>query len=324
MKQIKLTDNLRSDRKPWSWTTLNEHRAADILSVFNELKQWWPLTERQAYYRLISSNCSKCDHWRQHGNPEKPYSDYYKTMGRLLKWMRIEERLPWNAIIDDHRTVTPKLGFENREEFIQQELGYLFEGYGRCMAQKQDRYLEIWIEKAALLHIVKPIADRFCRRVIVCRGYNSVTFQADFYNRAAEALNMGQVPTILYFGDWDPSGVNMLHAAIQTMQEELDLFGVEYYRCGINPDQFNNIPADPVSIKPADSRAKKFVKQYGKTSYELDAFHPKQLQDLALKSIEQFTDMESYAKNKHYELEDQEYISELKDYMIEAYCSYDA
>jgi hypothetical protein len=47
------------------------------------------------------------------------------------------------------------------------------------MAQKQGNYIEIWIEKAALLHIVKPVADDFCRRVVVCRGYNSITFQED-------------------------------------------------------------------------------------------------------------------------------------------------
>jgi len=322
MIKIELSEKERANRKPWRWTALNESRAADLSFIFDELRKWWPLTERQVYYRLISSDRSRADHWRQFGNPEKPFCDYYQTVCRLLKWMRIEERLPWRAITDEHRTTTPKLGFQNREEFIQNELDILLEGYTRCMAQKQERYLELWIEKAALLHIVKPIADRFCRRVIVCRGYNSVTFQADFYSRAAEALGLGQIPTVLYFGDWDPSGCNMLNAAIQTLQDELGLWGVEYYRCGINPDQFKAIPADPVPIKPGDTRAKRFIHQHGSMAYELDAFHPRQLEVLVRESIEHFTDMAAYEENQELEEEDMDNIEDLREYMLDAYANY--
>ena len=223
MEQIKLTSTTRSKRSPWKWTDLNNARSEDLLAVFNKLRKWWPLTDRLAFYRLISSNLSKQDHWRQFGNPGYPFCDYYKAVSRMLKWMRIDEKLPWRAITDEHRIVTDKLGFENKEQFIDQELNGFLDGYGRCMAQKQAYYLEVWIEKATLLHIVKPIANKFCRRVVVCRGYNSVTFQADFYQRAMEAIGFAQTPAVLYFGDWDPSGVNMLHAAIQTLEDELGL-----------------------------------------------------------------------------------------------------
>lgn len=323
MKQIELTEKTRSDRKPWKWTDLNVSRADDISSIFNELRRWWPLTERQAYYRLISSPLSKQAHWHQFGYSDRPGVNIYKTIGRTLKWMRINEKLPWNAIIDEHRVTTPKLGFENKEEYIEYKMDTLFEGYGRCMAQKQGYYLELWIEKAALLHIVKPIADAFCRRVVVCKGYNSITFQADFYNRATEAISMAQTPAVLYFGDWDPSGVNMIHAAIQTLQDELDLFGVEYYRCGINPDQFGDIPADPIPIKPSDSRAKKFIEQHGTMAYELDAFHPVQLEALVGRSIETFTDMEAYEANAEREIEDWDELDKLKQYVIDGIQDYD-
>ena len=127
--------------------------------------------------------------------------------------MRIDDKISWNVISDEHRVLTDKLGFENPAQFIEQEIRYLFSGYDRCMAQRQDRYLELWIEKAALLHIIQPIADEFCRRVVICKGYNSITFQTQFYTRAIQARELDQIPTVLYLGDWDPSGVNMIHAA---------------------------------------------------------------------------------------------------------------
>ncbi len=74
---------------------------------------------------------------------------------------------------------------------------------------------------------------------------------------------MDQQPIVLYFGDWDPSGVNMIYAAMQTLTDELDLDMVRYIRAGINPEHFSEIQADPVPINADDTRAKRFVDQHG-------------------------------------------------------------
>ena len=117
---------------------------------------------------------------------------------------------------------------------------------------------------------------------------------------------------MLYFGDWDPSGVNMIHAAMQTLTDELELYMVKYYRAGINPEHFEMIQANPVPIKPSDTRSGRFIKQYGETAYELDALHPEQLQKLVRTSIEAFTDMTEYDENAEKELFAIDTIEELK------------
>jgi hypothetical protein len=312
LQNLKLDKDTRSNRSPWKWNDRNLKRADHILEKINELSAWWPLTARQVFYRLISSALVKEPCWYWGG---KQVKDIYKALIRTLKWMRIDERLPWIAITDEHRTVTIKAGHHNPEEFIDSQMNRFLRGYTRCLAQKQEYYIEVWIEKGALLHIVEPVADEFCRRVVVCRGYNSITFQTDFYSRASKAMNAGQTPLILYFGDWDPSGENMPYAAIQTLEEELDLYGVEYYRGGINPEHFKHIPADPVPIKPTDSRAKRFIQRHGGTAYELDAFHPLQLQQLVRESIAHFTDMAEYARNEEQGEIDKDEISRLRDGM---------
>lgn len=105
--------------------------------------------------------------------------------------MRIDEHLPWDALADEHRMLSGKVGFENPQEFIEQELENFLSGYRRCLAHRQDHYIEVWIEKAVLYHIVKPVVNKYCRRLVCCRGYNSITFQADLYNRALEVLIAG-------------------------------------------------------------------------------------------------------------------------------------
>jgi len=307
MEELVLNEITRSKRK-WAWTNRNIARADDIRSAMDELRRWWPMTARQIYYRIISSNAVKQDHWYW----KDSQVDIYKAVVRTLKWMRIDEKLPWSAITDEHRVTTPKIGFTDMREFVDSEMDNFLSGYSRCMAQKQENYIEIWIEKAALLHIVKPVADEFCRRMVVCRGFNSITFQTMFYDRALEAIGMGQQPIVLYFGDWDPSGVNMIHAAMQTLTDELELYTVKYYRAGINPEHFEMIQANPVPIKPSDTRSGRFIKQYGETAYELDALHPEQLQKLVRTSIEAFTEMSEYDENIEKELFDIDTIEDLK------------
>jgi hypothetical protein len=313
MEELQLNELTRSDRNKWSWTQRNLNRAEDIKNVMYELQDWWPMTIRQVFYRLISSNLTDQEHWYWKGKKV----DIYSALKRTMKWMRIDDRLPWNAITDEHRTTTEKLGFTDIRQFLNQELNYFLEGYRRCSAQKQDNYIEVWIEKAALLHIVKPIADEFCRRVVCCRGYNSITFQTEFYDRASQAINRGEQPRVLYFGDWDPSGVNMIYAAMQTLTDELYLYEVKYHRAGINPEQFGLIHADPVPLKPEDTRTKSFVDHHGETAYELDAFHPEQLQQIVRESIEALTDMSKVEDNEIKGEDDSIKIAELKNDVYE-------
>ena len=146
-------------------------------------------------------------------------------------------------------------------------------------------------------------------------------FRTQFYKRAVEAQNLDMKPTILYFGDWDPSGENMIYAAMQTIHDELELTGVEYYRMGVNPEHFGMITKNPVPIKDTDSRSKSFVERHGSTAYELDALHPEQLKTLVRESIIKFTDMTAYDGNKEQEEEDADFIfnwrEQVKDYALE-------
>lgn len=314
MQLIELDEQTKSNRKKWVWSELNDARAKDVLSIFDDMADYWPLTDRQAYYRLISSNLIAQQHWYKFNDPEKgPLSDIYQTLTRLLKWMRIDDRLPWDAIIDEHRMLSHKAGYEDPQEFVDEELRYFLNGYRRCLAHRQEYYIEVWIEKAALYHIVKPVVDKYCRRLLCCRGYNSITFQADFFNRATDALTHGQRPVVLYFGDYDPSGVDMLHAAAQTLIDELGLVDTQFYRCGINPEHFPALQANPVPIKKSDSRSKKFVEQYGGTAYELDAFHPEDLKRIVEESIQSFTDMDAVHEDLADEKHDREMLRDIRE-----------
>ena len=130
-------------------------------------------------------------------------------------------------------------------------------------------------------------------------------------------MNRGQIPTILYLGDWDPSGENMPYAASQTLEDELGLVGLEFHRIGVNPDHFDLINADPIPIKPSDTRAKRFINRYGPTAYELDALHPEMLQNITEDAVRHFTDMEELVRQEQTNLNDTFKILDLRERVIE-------
>ena len=78
MEELHLTEITRSNRK-WSWTDRNEARTKDILFTIDELRRWWPRTERQVYYRLISSDLVKQGHW------------YWKQARKVCRISRVTE-----------------------------------------------------------------------------------------------------------------------------------------------------------------------------------------------------------------------------------------
>jgi hypothetical protein len=313
---LSLDENTRKKRRAWKWTELNRRRAEDVLQVVKDLYDYRPFTERHLYYRLISTDLTNQAHWRQHNNPDYSKVNVYNVLSPLLKWMRIDDLLPWEVIADETRILTQKVGFDSAKEYVRQELDAFLRYYSRCVAQEQPNHIEVWIEKQTLLRTVEPVADEYCRRVLCCRGYNSMTFQADFYHRTMQAIEQNLRPVVLYFGDWDPSGVNMIHAAMQTIHDELGLdeSAIDFYRCGINPEHFGMIyeNPDPLPAKPTDSRAKDFIARYGPACYELDALHPRQLQDLVRNSIEAFTDLEVVACNAAIEDREHQWLSRLK------------
>jgi hypothetical protein len=279
-----------------------------VIDVVNGLKEFWPLTLRQVYYQLVSR-----------GLIENRVSDY-NMLSKLVKWMRIDERLPWSCLEDRVRSVSEKRGFENIGEFITEELEYMFQGYSRCRVQGQGKYLEIWVEKDALSRLFQDVAWPYCLRCVVCRGYQSISFLADFYKRAVRAIELGQSPIIHYYGDLDASGVQMLEATQETLEEEMGLAGVTFRRCGLLPEHIEryNLPNDPQAVKKKDTRYKAYAKQYGDVAVELDSVPPKILQFLIRKNIEAELDMSRFQTEKVREAQDMEEIAAFREEAVSA------
>ena len=282
---------------------INADLILKVREVIDGLRSYWPLTLRQVYYQLVAAGII----------PNEIRE--YKRLSRILTSARLEGVVPWSAIEDRSRSIDLNVGWDNANQYISASVDSFLNYYHRDLSQGQNPRLEIWIEKDALSRVVSQAAGPYNVPVVVAKGFGSVSFVNEARDRIAKAFR-GDIRTrILYFGDFDPSGWEMLPAMMETLQDEMRLGdAVEDVRCALNPEQIEEykLVHNPDAFKTTDSRAKKFAARFGKVGYELDAISPADLSALVKKSIRHNFDMDEFDNQCAMQIEEEERVVSIR------------
>jgi hypothetical protein len=292
-------------RRRFSWTPFQVDKLNKVIEILEEHIEFLPLTLRQIYYQMVGNEYI-----------ENTRSQYI-SLSKLIKWARIDGHIPWDHIEDRVRAVHDLSGFNNSKDFINQEVRYFLEGYRRNRMQAQDRYIEIWIEKDALSSIFQKIARPYSISVIVCRGFASVSFLYGFKQRLEYWSDKD--PLMLYFGDFDPSGKEMLPAMETTLIDEMDAPRIEFKRIALTPEQIEEyqLPHNPSALKRSDTRAQKHIEEYGYLAVELDALRPDTLTKIATEAIENEIDTVTYQDEIDIEKIERTQLKMKKEHILE-------
>lgn len=291
-------------RTTQQWSEETRRYVDRIQVVLKDLSEYWPLTLRQVYYQLVASGVI-------HNNMKE-----YTKLSRVLTKARLDGVVSWDAMEDRGRSLLVSGGWNDRDVFVAADLEDFLAGYRRNLLQSQRMALELWIEKDALSRVCHDAAFPYCVPVIVARGYSSVSYVHECRKRIEQNVAAGYETTVvLYFGDMDPSGWNMLPAMLETLQEEMGLGDqVEPRRCALTVEliEQHKLPHNPEALKWTDTRAKKYVKEFGELAVELDALPPATLQDLVRRSIEAELDLSAFEAEVEDEAEERKDLIELK------------
>lgn len=184
----------------------------------------------------------------------------------------------------------------------------------------QQYYVEVWIEKNALRATFKNVINKFKVALVPSRGYSSWTFLKEANDRIVNNSD-GKTPLILYFGDFDPSGVDIERALREAMNEYFGL-NLKVKRIGVTKAQIEeyNLPTTPEDAEEIeklrrDSRFKNW--EHGNYRVELDAllaFVPDEFKRIIEESIKEYFDEDIYSEVQDLEKEGRRIISEkMKD-----------
>lgn len=234
------------------------------------------LTLRQLYYQLVSGNIV--------ANTER----VYKKIGNLVSRARLAGLLDWDAIEDRIRLPRKQSNWSSPQDIMQAALS----SYRLDRWEGQPEKIELWVEKDALAGILDPIAKRHHVTMMVNRGYSSQSAMYDAAQRVHEANNDGIDFHILYLGDLDPSGEDMVRDIDERLNLTFDA-ACTIHKLAITPAQVDEYQPPPNPAKLSDSRAKKYIAKHGYSSYEVDALPPDALQTIINEAITAFIETDA-------------------------------
>lgn len=262
---------------PKNWSGRKRQVFEKVKEVVDEFQsQGYRMTLRQLYYQLVSRDVIP------------NLASEYAKLSTLLTEARMYGYIDWD-FIEDRIRVPKKHGEWNDIDHIVRSA---IASYRRDRWQDQDNYLEVWVEKDALSGVLQPITERYHVNLMVNRGYSSSSAMHDASIRFKREEEKGKSTYILYLGDHDPSGMDM----VRDIQERMKIFGseVEVKRIALNMDQIQQFNPPPNPAKITDPRANKYIAEFGSTSWELDALSPRDLNTLLDTHIQELMDIEAY------------------------------
>ncbi len=289
-------------------------KCSEIVTSFQA--QGLRLTLRQLYYQLVSANVIK--------NEEKQY----KKLSGLLSDARLMGRIDWEAIEDRIRVPRIPQDFKDLGDLVDTALAsYRLdrwagqERYVELWVEK-DALAGILAPIASEYHVAMMVnrgyssmtamydsAKRFLK---ACHGEElpyrtmleiskEVKGAEDFEEHVKMELGRIKVldsrklkgepdrkPVLLYLGDHDPSGEDM----VRDIGARLLMFGidVDVRKVALTTEQVEEFDPPPNPAKMSDPRASEYVDKHGATSWEVDALPPDALDRIIREALDDVVD----------------------------------
>lgn len=232
------------------------------------LNQDLRLTLRQLYYQLVTKNIIP--------NKERAY----KNLSNLVSDARLAGMLDWDAIEDRIRVPAIPSEWNSIQDIVDSALY----SYRLPRWKTQPEYIELWVEKDALAGVLRPLADKYHVPLMVNRGYSSQSAMYEASKRFLRRQEEGKILRLIYLGDFDPSGEDM----VRDITERMGMFGIALTvnKIALTMPQIKKYNPPPNPAKLEDPRSQGFIAEHGASSWEVDAIEPRELGKIITRAIE--------------------------------------
>lgn len=271
------------------WADKKENIVQKIVEIVEDYAaEGYVLTLRQLHYQLVANDPLYVNH-----------DSAYKKLSTILDDCRYSGQIDWNAIEDRGRV--PYLPYFVVD--VEDALNDTLDQYRIDRQLGQTNYIELWTEKDALSGILRRTTEKYHIQLVVNKGYTSSSAIYGAYQRFIRRIQNRQKVTILYFGDHDPSGLDMVRDIRERLTFFFDNGDYSYLAAGLNfevvpigltMEQIReyNLPENPTKL--TDSRAAGYIKKFGRKCWEVDALRPQILTRIVEENITATIDMDKY------------------------------
>lgn len=250
----------------------------DVINYANAIimeyaKEGYDLTLRQLYYQFVARDLI--------ANSDKEY----KRLGSIINDARLSGYIDWDAITDRTRPIRINSHWDNPQAIIES----CSEQFRIDTRYDQPFYIEVWVEKDALVGVLEGICTKLDVPYFSCRGYVSQSSMWEASQRFIhQEKEFGKTTVLLHLGDHDPSGVDMS----RDIQSRLELFESQcaVKRIALTMKQIKQYSPPPNPAKLTDSRCNGYIYKYGRESWELDALEPRIITQLITKEVGELTE----------------------------------
>jgi hypothetical protein len=264
MKQLYQSFDFKSD-------TLKLIKVLNTI-VEEYIAQGYVLTVRQLYYQMVARGYIE--------NTERSY----KRITGVVNDARLAGLIDWDGIEDRTREFIKRSRWSSPSDV----LNAVADQYHEDMWTGQKVRAFVIVEKEALAGVLQGVCHKMDTPLLAARGYPSGTVLREFAMiDLMPCIRQKQGALIIHLGDHDPSGIDMtrdLEDRVHLFMGERRRF-VKLVRIALNMDQVEEQrpPENPAKI--TDSRFASYQREYGDSSWELDALKPDYLADLVERNI---------------------------------------
>jgi hypothetical protein len=257
-----------------------------IATAVEILQAHRPMTVRQVYYQLVSRQVIENNR------------SAYQSVSKALISARKEGTIPWEWIEDRLRRPRHVSMWADLADFGES----VTTAYRRDVWATQSGYFETWLEKDALSGIFEDVLEPYGVTLNVGRGYDGWSS----LHQAAERYGDHRGVEIIYFGDFDPSGEDM----VRSLHERLRWFGchVSITKAALTRDDIDRYSLPPDMTKATDTRSARFVARHGDISVELDALPVDVLRQRIIDQVESRIDLDALAACRSVEDDEREQL----------------
>jgi hypothetical protein len=244
-----------------------------ISAAYDALAEENPMTVREIHYVLVVALII-----------ENTIQNY-KAVSRALVKARKEGLIPWDWIEDRIRIPHDVPMWEDLSTFGETVL----DSYKRDIWQTQENYVACWVEKDAISGFFVRELEPYRIAVNVGRGFDgwdSIYKAAQLFKARAK---LHKSVTVLYFGDFDPSGEEM----VTSLRKRLGELGARpnIIKCALTKEQILKYSLPPIPTKETDSRRAKFIAQNGDACVEFEALSSARRRAILIPHVESLLNM---------------------------------